>query len=124
MFEVHIFLYGILKRNYIQTHPRPNFAGNPAEEPDKSSDGQAIAEPFADHNHLRGREHLCQRHLPGYQGTETRDHVSFRQHIRCLDIFISSCFFLVRILVQAFLTLAGILVETGETYYSCLENDL
>ena len=24
MFEVHIFLYGILKRNYIQAHPRPN----------------------------------------------------------------------------------------------------
>ena len=24
MFEFHIFLYGILKRNYIQTHPSPN----------------------------------------------------------------------------------------------------
>ena len=42
--------------------------------------------------------------------------------IRFLDIFSNS--FLIRILVQAFLTLAGILVETGETYYSCLENDL
>ena len=29
-----------------------------------------------------------------------------------------------RILLQAFFTLAGILVETAETYYGCLQNDV
>ena len=95
MFEVHIFLYGILKRNYIQTHPRPNFAGNPAEEPNESADGKAVVEPLVDHGDLDisrsryhryilgdlwRRQHLCQRHLPSNQGPETRDHVSCEQH--------------------------------------------
>ena len=120
----HFFLYGIRKRNYIQTHPSPNvLQGIRQRNRTNLLTAKQSLNLLLITTICGGGSTFVNVIYPAIKGQKP-EIMWVSDSIRCLDIFISSCFFLVRILVQAFLTLAGILVETGETYYSCLENDL
>ena len=48
--------------------------------------------------------------------------LQFSCYVKVLHIYVNLT--ICRILLQAFFTLAGILVETAETYFGCLQNDI